>query len=236
MDAHLMSDEEFSRLLSLPSEPYSTLPYGYNLLPSLSASPASQQGDLLRTKSPAFGNAGFLSHHSEQATHGFPPTLPVSYDTSLPLLSDFAMDCQDFQADLGLDAHQRSATNNTFTMEQPTAQGPTGAGSSDFSHTILKMVQAALDKVVASQEEHMKEMAHKQSEQDLQLRVLSDKLDNIRAGLDSFSVDVWRWTRANAHESSRDDAYSSEGYSSMSGVTHNRGSDRSSDTCPGDSI
>ncbi|KAK0368999.1 hypothetical protein CLIM01_13642 [Colletotrichum limetticola] len=235
MDAHLMSDEEFSRLLSLPPDPYSTLPYGYDLLPSLSASPASQHGDLLRVKSPAFGNAGLPPHHPGQATHGLPPNLPVSYDTSLPLLSDFPMDCQEFQADLSLNAHHPSATNKLFAMEQPTPP-LIGQRSGDFSHTILKMVQAALDKVVASQEEHMKKMAEKQTEQDLQLRVLSDKLDNIRAGLDSFSVDVWRWTRANAHESSRDDAYSSEGYSSMSGVTHNRGSDGSSETWPGESI
>lgn len=51
------------------------------------------------------------------------------------------------------------------------------------------MVQVALDNMVANQTEHMKRIAAKQMEQDKQLRILGNKIDDIRAGLDTFSVE-----------------------------------------------
>ncbi|KZL88170.1 hypothetical protein CI238_11631 [Colletotrichum incanum] len=226
MSTHLMSDEEFSRLLSLPLETYSVFPYGYDLLPSLSSSPSNHEGEL-KTKSPAASISEFEAQLFGQGTGGVPPPLPVSYETSMSLLADFPADCMEFQdtnSGLNFSSPQMNATNSTFAIEQ-LATAAVGVESNDLPHTILNMVQVALDKMAANQEEHMERMAEKQIEQDKQLRALSDKIDNIRAGLDSFSVDVWRWTRPTPE--GRDEVYSSlGGYSSMSGVTtHERGSE-----------
>ncbi|KZL71009.1 hypothetical protein CT0861_13148 [Colletotrichum tofieldiae] len=221
MSTHLMSDEEFSKLLSLPLETYAMFPYGYDLLPSLSSSPSSHQGEAKIT-TPDAGISDFEAQLFGQGTRGGPPPLPVSYDTSMPLLADFPMDCMDFQeTNPGLDlCSSQNATNNVFPVEQSTkAPSAMSAGSSDLSHTILNMVQAALDKMVASQKEHMERMTEKQTEQDKQLRVLSKKIDNIRAGLDSFSVDVWRWTRPTPEGG--DEVYSSlSGYSTAYSSTN----------------
>ncbi|GKT56726.1 hypothetical protein ColTof4_08730 [Colletotrichum tofieldiae] len=228
MSTHLMSDEEFTRLLSLPFETYSVFPYGYDLLPSLSSSPSSQQVEP-KTKSPAASISEFEAQLFGQGSGGVPPPLPVSYDTSMSLLADFPADCMDFQdtnPGLNFSSPQMNATNSIFAIEQLT-NGAIGVESNDLPHTILNMVQVALDKMAASQKEHMERMAEKQMEQDKQLRILGDKIDNIRAGLDSFSVDVWRWTRPTPE--GRDEVYSSlGGYSSMSGVTTDeRGSEGS---------
>ncbi|KAK2778952.1 hypothetical protein CKAH01_11543 [Colletotrichum kahawae] len=83
---------------------------------------------------------------------------------------------------------------------------------------LFDLVQTAMSKMIAQQEEHNKGVIEKQKDQDRQLQDLSDKLDHIREGLDSFSADVWRWTRPTGLEYGEELNSSDCGYSDMSGV------------------
>ncbi|WQF89393.1 hypothetical protein CDEST_14407 [Colletotrichum destructivum] len=217
---HLMTDEEFASLLSLPLEELTTFPYGYDRLPSLSATHLDEP---VKSGTPDASGTGLLSPFLKHA----------SYDTSMPLLTgmevpmdyaDLQQDCTDFQQDF-VDFQQGMCrlpqmNATVFNLGRLTGVPDTNqAGSEAHSEPLLNIVQAALDQMIAKQEEHAKCVVERQNEQDRQLGILSDKLNTIRDGLDKFSADVWRWTRPTGLDC-REEMFSSEAdYSDMSGVT-----------------
>lgn len=123
-----MSDEEFSRLLSLPLETYLVIPYGYDMPPSLSSNPSSQYGEI-KTRSPASIISEFEAQIFRQGAQGVSHPWP---DTSMSLLADFPTDCMDFQdtnPSHNFSSPQTNATSSMFDTEhQKKAPSATIAG------------------------------------------------------------------------------------------------------------
>ncbi|KAJ0333845.1 hypothetical protein KNSL1_013720 [Colletotrichum chrysophilum] len=214
-----MTDEEFAELLSMPLNDFSMPSSNSDPQPAFPSIPTTSSS-LSESPSSIFDLNQFGTSTSTFGLYlsSFTPQLPQ--DMSIDPLWDLGHCARwpDFGAEESQVPRTASQLPTKTTESASGTQGKKRTGSDARIQPLFDLVQTAMSKMIAQQEEHNKGVIEKQKNQNRQLQDLSDKLDHIREGLDSFSADVWRWTRPTGLEYGEELNSSDCGYSDMSGV------------------